>query len=304
MRSTNRVATVPALAFAPRPAEPGLRSRWQRHEVQRQNEPIAGGRSDSDTGAAGHSPPAPPESNPSHRPVKPLDTRPTIDVASDPAYVPAVSGLAERREEEKERRRSDIIEAAEALYAAKGWDDVTMEQVARATRLSRALLYVYFSDKTDLHLAIVERAFKELGRRCRIESEAHRLGIDKLEAIGHAYLAFSRESPHLFDACSRFQIHQDNRVDEAHEAACIAAAEEVHAAAVDALLTGIKDGSIRRDVGDPDVVCTALWAFIHGLIQLASTKAASLSRIGVGGEQLMEQSSALVRYSLAPRPAG
>lgn len=215
-----------------------------------------------------------------------------------------MSELAERREEEKERRRADIVDAAEALYAAKGWDDVTMEQVARATRLSRALLYVYFTDKADLHLAIVERAFRDLGRRCRIGKDSHRLGIDQVEAIGLAYLAFSRESPHLFDACSRFQVHQGNRVDEAREAACIAAAEEVHAAAVDALRTGIEDGSIRSDVGDPDVVCTALWAFVHGLIQLASTKAASLSRIGVGGEQLMQQSSALVRHSLAPRPVG
>ncbi|MCC7199596.1 MAG: TetR/AcrR family transcriptional regulator, partial [Gammaproteobacteria bacterium] len=30
--------------------------------------------------------------------------------------------LAERREEEKERRRSEIVDAALALYAEKGWD--------------------------------------------------------------------------------------------------------------------------------------------------------------------------------------
>lgn len=213
-----------------------------------------------------------------------------------------MSDIVERREEEKERRRSDIIDAAAALYAAKGWDGVTMDQVARATRLSRALVYVYFSDKGDLHLAIVERAMKDLGRRFRCAAAEHRLGIDKLAEIGHAYLAFSRETPHLFDACSRFQVHQGNRADETREAACIAAAEEVHAVVVAALLTGIEDGSIRRDVGDPDVVCTALWAFSHGLIQLASTKAASISRIGVDGEQLMQQSLALVRYSLAPPP--
>jgi len=215
-----------------------------------------------------------------------------------------VSDVVERREEEKERRRADIVDAAEALYAEKGWDAVTMDKVARATRLSRALLYVYFCDKGDLHLAIVERAMKDLALRFRAATDSHRLGIDKLEAIGHAYLAFSRETPHLFDACSRFQVHQANRTDESREAACIAAAEQVHAAVVAALLTGIEDGSIRRDVGDAEVVCTALWAFSHGLIQLASTKAASISRIGVEGGKLMEQSLALVRYSLAPRPTG
>lgn len=211
-----------------------------------------------------------------------------------------MSDVVDRREEEKERRRSDIIDAAEALYAKKGWDGVTMDQVARATRLSRALLYVYFCDKGDLHLAIVERAMKDLCRRFREATDLCRLGIDKLEAIGRAYLAFSRESPHLFDACSRFQVHQGNHADEAREVACIAAGEEAHSVVVSALLTGIEDGSVRRDVGDPDVVCIALWAFSHGLIQLASTKAASISRIGVEGDQLMQQSLALVRCALAP----
>ncbi|PNB02948.1 TetR/AcrR family transcriptional regulator, partial [Pseudomonas sp. FW306-02-H05-BA] len=53
-----------------------------------------------------------------------------------------MSYISERRVEEKERRRAEIVDAAEQLYADKGWDSVTMEQVAKRARLSRALLYV------------------------------------------------------------------------------------------------------------------------------------------------------------------
>lgn len=67
----------------------------------------------------------------------------------------SMSYLTERRQEEKDRRRAEIVEAAEALYAETGWDGITMDQVARRARLSRALLYVYFEDKQDLHLALV-----------------------------------------------------------------------------------------------------------------------------------------------------
>ena len=77
----------------------------------------------------------------------------------------AMSYLAERREEEKERRRLEIIEAAERLYAGRGWDGLTMDQLAREARLSRALLYVYFKDRAELHLAIVARAFELLRQR-------------------------------------------------------------------------------------------------------------------------------------------
>jgi TetR/AcrR family transcriptional regulator len=51
-----------------------------------------------------------------------------------------MSYIALRREEEKERRRAEILDAAEVLYAKKGWDALTVDQVARSARLSRALV--------------------------------------------------------------------------------------------------------------------------------------------------------------------
>ena len=114
-----------------------------------------------------------------------------------------MSYLAERREEERERRRLEIIEAAEALYAEKGWDAVTMDQVARTARLSRALLYVYFKDKEDLLFALTSRALEELRRRFEQAVEGHSLGLDQISAMGRAYVLFQQETPFQFDACSR-----------------------------------------------------------------------------------------------------
>ncbi len=51
-----------------------------------------------------------------------------------------MSNIAARREDEKERRRAEILDAAEALYIRKGWAALTVEQVARSARLSRALV--------------------------------------------------------------------------------------------------------------------------------------------------------------------
>ena len=86
-----------------------------------------------------------------------------------------MSYITERRQEERDRRRAEIVDAAEALYAEVGWDAVTMDQVARRARLSRALVYVYFRDKSDLHLALVERALDTLRERF----EAARAGKDR-----------------------------------------------------------------------------------------------------------------------------
>ena len=89
-----------------------------------------------------------------------------------------MSYIVERREEEKERRRAQLLDAAESLYAKLGWEALTMEKVARNARLSRALVYIYFRDKDDLLFAIGERAMKQLYQRFAAAVETPGSGLD------------------------------------------------------------------------------------------------------------------------------
>lgn len=193
-----------------------------------------------------------------------------------------MSYITERRQEERDRRRAEIVDAAEALYAEVGWDAVTMDQVARRARLSRALLYVYFRDKADLHFALVERALDALRERFATARQGKLLGIDQVEAIGRAYLAFARELPHCFDACARFQAHvsEDGSI-QPNETACMHAGHRAHEVIADALNRGVADGSIRADLGDPFVAALSLWAFSHGLIQIAASKRPQIEHEGI-----------------------
>src|ERR1700688_3381888 len=99
-----------------------------------------------------------------------------------------MSYIAQRREDEKERRRAEIIDAAEALYIKKGWPALTVEQVARSARLSRALVYVYFRDKEDLLFAVGERAMRLLRDRFIAAIAGPAQGMDQVDAIGRAYM--------------------------------------------------------------------------------------------------------------------
>jgi AcrR family transcriptional regulator len=209
-----------------------------------------------------------------------------------------MSYVAERREEEKERRRLEIIEAAEKLYAEKGWDAVTMDQVARTARLSRALLYVYFKDKEDLLFAITGRALEELRQRFEKAAENQALGIDQVSAMGRAYSLFQQERPFQFDACSRYHAHQAH-AGQPNELACTAEGDAVMAVMIAALQRGIADRSIRADVGDPMKVCFMLWAFSHGLIQIAINKSQEIASRGVEVGELMEEGRAMLRFMLA-----
>jgi len=211
-----------------------------------------------------------------------------------------MSYVAVRREEEKERRRAEMVDAAEELYSQVGWDAVTMDRVAKKTRLSRALLYVYFRDKNDLLHAITERSLVELRNRFVAAAGQHAKGIDQVQAIGRAYVLFQQEKPYRFDACTRFHAHQAEGYPA--EDACAAAGDAVIRVIVEALVKGQSDGTIRKDLGSPVQVCIMLWAFTHGLIQIAANKTVEIARQGVDIPQLMEGSFGMLRYMLAARP--
>ncbi len=213
-----------------------------------------------------------------------------------------MSYIAARREEEKERRRSEILDAAEALYAKKGWDALTVDQVARSARLSRALVYVYFRDKEELLFAIGERAMGLLRDHFKAAAAGHELGMDKVEAIGRAYMAYADEFPHYFDFCSRFQAHSVAIDPGSHEGACQVAGDAAIGVVVQAIEAGLRDRSIRPDVGDPVLLATTLWAFTHGVIQLAMAKGTELARLGIAIPDFSNYAFGLLR-GIAQNPA-
>jgi AcrR family transcriptional regulator len=210
-----------------------------------------------------------------------------------------MSYIAERRQEEKDRRRAEIVDAADDLYRELGWDAVTMDSVAKRARLSRALVYVYFKDKRDLHYAIAARAMELMQARFVEASGRARTGLEKIEAIGRAYMAYGQEFPHYFDACARIQASAEGPQLPEQDAAAIAMGEAVHEIVVEALRAGQQDGSIRKDLGDLVVTSRVLWGFTHGLIQIAMTKGQPLAQAGIGVPQLTQHAIFLVRQMLA-----
>ncbi|HEX7012267.1 MAG TPA: TetR/AcrR family transcriptional regulator [Steroidobacteraceae bacterium] len=210
-----------------------------------------------------------------------------------------MSYIADRRQEEKDRRRAEIIDAAQDLYRELGWDAVTMDSVARRARLSRALVYVYFKDKRDLHYAIAARALDVLRQRFEEASARERTGIEKVMAIGRAYMAYGQEFPHYFDACARLEMNAPDASASTPEDPCLQAGMRVHQIVIDALRAGQQDGTIRQDIGDLNVVSRVLWGFTHGLIQIAVTKATPLAQVGISVSQLTQHAITLIRQLLS-----
>jgi AcrR family transcriptional regulator len=211
-----------------------------------------------------------------------------------------MNDLADRRHEEKERRRAEILDATEAVAASEGWDDMTMDQVARRARLSRALLYVYFTDKTDLMFGVGERAMVILMRRFSEGAAGHKRGIDQLEAIGRAYVAFSQEFPVYFGVLARCELRAPETSNpDGNAGECVRKGHSLQTVMASALETGMRDGSIRADAGQPAATAIVLWGFLHGVIQLSAGKANLLGHRGVNIREVLDQAILMARRSVA-----
>ena len=73
-------------------------------------------------------------------------------------------GLRDRQKQERERR---IVQAAEKLFARRGYAEVAMEDVAARSSLAVGTIYNYFPSKSALLLAIVRRETESLVARGR-----------------------------------------------------------------------------------------------------------------------------------------
>lgn len=210
----------------------------------------------------------------------------------------------QRRDDEKEQRREAIIDAAVSVFAAQGYDAAKMEDVARQARVSRALVYLYFKNKTELQFAICLRALRALRERMQAAAALHALGVEQVIAIGRAYIAYASEEPAYFAALSRFEAHHADRVAAGSiERAALDAGIAVHELTVAALQQGMRDGSLRHDLHDPMLVAMTLWAFTHGIIQIAQSKGDFLEDAGVAVDAFLEHGVDLALRGLCPPPA-
>ncbi len=96
-----------------------------------------------------------------------------------------VSGPAYTRLKVDERRRQ-IVEAGGELFAEHAFDEISMQQIARAAGVSKPLLYHYFPSKIDLFKAAVAEKAAEL--EAVIQPSGPGEPVEQLGQILDAYL--------------------------------------------------------------------------------------------------------------------
>lgn len=109
------------------------------------------------------------------------------------------------KEREREQRRNDILNAAETLFFSKGYDNVSMNSIAKEVELGKSTLYIYFDNKEELFYAIVLRGVTILSTMIKEKVEKEDTGLEKLVAFKKAYHKFIKSYSDYFKAYNYFQ---------------------------------------------------------------------------------------------------
>jgi TetR/AcrR family transcriptional regulator, acrAB operon repressor len=183
-----------------------------------------------------------------------------------------------RTKEEAAVTRSTILKTALNVFSAKGYSAATLDDVAKAAKMTRGAIYWHFKSKADLYNTLVE----------------------EVSARGAAVLQQSiAEGGTLVDILRRVFIRQCALIEEDKEARAvmeltlfktgldpdlqagrkkqIESGNALIATIADAMQMGIAQGTFRDDV-EPINMARAILAFQNGAIQqwLASPRSFSL----------------------------
>ncbi len=69
-----------------------------------------------------------------------------------------------RREREKTRKRDEILFAAHGVFAEKGYEHATVDEIAQRAEFSKGALYSYFQNKEEIFVATLEESFADMER--------------------------------------------------------------------------------------------------------------------------------------------
>jgi AcrR family transcriptional regulator len=163
-------------------------------------------------------------------------------------------------------RRAEILEAAERIFVAEGYEGATIRKIADEVGVSSTALYMHFQDKGCILLEICERTLRLLLERNRDIAARPLDPVVRVRMMLEAYMRWGLEHPNAYQLvyCGRpLSIGpwpEDTRdlSTQCYEIFC-SVVREIAAA-----------GRLRTGAADSAAQC--LWMSCHGVVALLASR--------------------------------
>lgn len=168
-----------------------------------------------------------------------------------------------------------ILEAAEKLFIRDGVDNVSMEAIAKAARITRKTLYQYFSNKMEIALAVIQNVLEKRASGFDYPQPLEGTGFQRIEAFVQYLMGLLETHTEFFRFLVEFNTLYAREGNASRVRQMFIQGREM---LVPMILQGKVDGSIRPDV-DPEIFSAALLNLISGMH----------SRFALLGDQIGEE---------------
>ncbi|MCA9678321.1 MAG: TetR/AcrR family transcriptional regulator [Kofleriaceae bacterium] len=159
------------------------------------------------------------------------------------------------------RRRA--VDAATHLFAAQGYDAVTMRAVAAALGVSAMTPYRWLSGKEELFALVRAEAFRRFADHLEASLAGLADPVERLLRLKQAYVGFALDEPDAYRIMFELRQPDPDGGDAAAElgAQSRRAFGHLHDSVAAAVAAGYLDG-------DPLTLAHLMWASTHGLVSL------------------------------------
>lgn len=181
----------------------------------------------------------------------------------------------ERRQHRIAENRLSILEAAEAVFAQKGYTQATMDDIAEKAQFSKATLYRYFRSKRDILFEIILNSFQEVDQRLKKIANKKESAEQKLREISRFLLRYYHHKKNISRIFlmerslmkSMLEIVPENKDllfenERKFMDTVKALKKEILGVTCGIFAQGIRDGEFRRF--NPLDACHAYEALLHG----------------------------------------
>lgn len=166
------------------------------------------------------------------------------------------------REDQKEKRREEILRASLDLFIKKGYTATKIQDIASQVGMSAGLLFHYFSSKEELFCALVEYGIS--GPMSLMSAEVS-APIAFFEMAAEQVLAYIRQdsfTAKMFLFMNQAFLHEDIP----QKAGELLKGFDIYTPTSALIRLGQQNGTIRS--GNPFALAAAFWAAITGIAEL------------------------------------
>ena len=198
-----------------------------------------------------------------------------------------------------EFHRGSILAAAERLFAEKGTEKTTMDDIAREAEYSKATLYVYFQSKEEIINAILLSGMVLLKKKLHEAIESHSDWFQAYDAVCKAIVRFYDENPTAYDAATgSIPLSQDGESLQKGMSDILRVSDEIEQELADFLVRGAADGAVRSQLPPVETVLL-FWSALSGMVHTAERREAYIQRtLGLTREEYLQHGARLLLASL------